>query len=317
MKEAIFISWERHQRTRTLCKKLDIQLFEIVAHAGGIKRYLSSIAQTFSTIRTQKPKTVWVQNPSIVLTMFCTLTRPFFGFKLIVDAHNEAITPYIHDNPIIRFISKLLIRAADNTVVTNTALAEKVSSLYGRPLVIPDFLPDKEPRQPPLDIGTPPHTVTFICTYAPDEPYLEVFKAAGELSELVNVYVTGKIPEHIKKMDLPENVKLLGYLSEADYWEQLYRSHIVIDLTTMPDCLVCGAYEALSIEKPMILSRSKANEDLFPSARLTDNSSYGICESVTYLLSHYLAAVLSGKKNRILKISNENEIMENYRVDDL
>src|SRR5690606_8220682 len=170
---------------------------------------------------------------------------------------------------------------------TNTALAEKVSSLYGRPLVIPDFLPDKEPRQPPLDIGTPPHTVTFICTYAPDEPYLEVFKAAGKLSELVNVYVTGKIPEHIKKMDLPENVKLLGYLSEADYWEQLYRSHIVIDLTTMPDCLVCGAYEALAIEKPMILSRNSASVQYFRSAITCNNSLEQIKDSILLCVKGY------------------------------
>lgn len=287
MKETIFISWERHQRTRTLCKKLDIPLFEVVVKAGRAKRYLSSMVQTFNVIKSNKPKVLWVQNPSIILTTFCTIIRPFFRYKLIVDAHNEAITPYIHDNAFMRLCARLLIRAADNTVVTNSALADKVSKLSGRPLVIPDFLPNREPRRTSLDIGSPPYTVTFICTYAPDEPYLEVFKAVGELPELVNLYVTGKIPEYIKQMDLPENIKLLGFLSEDDYWEQLYRSHIIIDLTTMPDCLVCGAYEALAIEKPMILSRNSASVQYFRSAITCNNSLEQIKDSILLCVKGY------------------------------
>src|SRR5690606_7038749 len=159
--------------------------------------------------------------------------------------------------------------------------------------------PNRAPKQPPLDIGSPPYTVTFICTYAPDEPYLEVFKTAGELSELVNIYVTGKIPEHVKQMDLPENIKLLGFLSEEDYWEQLYRSHIIIDLARMPDSLVCGAYEALALEIPMILSVIEACMKTFYSARLSDNANGSIRDSVLHRLSNYAGTLLECKKNRI------------------
>jgi hypothetical protein len=36
-----------------------------------------------------------------------------------------------------------------------------------------------------------------------------------------------------------------------------------IDLTTREHCLVCGAYESVAVEKPMILSNTKALKDYF------------------------------------------------------
>jgi glycosyltransferase involved in cell wall biosynthesis len=307
MNGAIFISWESHQRTRTLCKKLGIPLFEIVVRAGRIRRYLSSTAQTFTVIRRNKPRVVFVQNPSMVLTVFCTLLKPFLGFKLIVDAHNEAINPYIHNNVVIRSIARFLIRVADSTIVTNAVLADQVSRISGRPIVIPDFLPDREPRQPTVDSQAPPYTVTFICTYAPDEPYLEVFEAARAIPDLVNIYVTGGIPEHVKRMELPENVRLLGYLSEEDYWKQLYQSHLIIDLTTMPDCLVCGAYEAISIQVPAILSESKASKSTFPiGVVLTENSATEIVNAIHHGIDNYHKLTFEVQELRSQFIEKEN-----------
>jgi hypothetical protein len=47
----------------------------------------------------------------------------------------------------------------------------------------------------------------------------------------------------------------------------------VVDLTLMDDCLVCGAYEALSLAKPMVLSNNAASIELFAEAAVfTDNT---------------------------------------------
>src|SRR5690606_17758823 len=38
---------------------------------------------------------------------------------------------------------------------------------------------------------------------------------------------------------------------------------LVLDLTLKPNCLVCGAYEALAAHRPMVLSDNPATVDLF------------------------------------------------------
>ena len=37
----------------------------------------------------------------------------------------------------------------------------------------------------------------------------------------------------------------------------------MLDLTLKPNCLVCGAYEALALQKPMVLTGNPATRDLF------------------------------------------------------
>jgi glycosyltransferase involved in cell wall biosynthesis len=65
---------------------------------------------------------------------------------------------------------------------------------------------------------------------------------------------------------LPGNVHFLGYLPEHDYWAAILGCDAVVDLSLMPDCLVCGAYEALAAGKPMILSDNAASRQLFAGA---------------------------------------------------
>ena len=56
---------------------------------------------------------------------------------------------------------------------------------------------------------------------------------------------------------------------------------MICDLTLKPDCLVCGAYEALALAKPMVLSDNPATREIFGSAAvLTDNSAADIARAV-------------------------------------
>ena len=41
---------------------------------------------------------------------------------------------------------------------------------------------------------------------------------------------------------------------------------VVCDLTLKPDCLVCGAYEALAVGKPMVLSDNPPTRETFGTA---------------------------------------------------
>ena len=71
----------------------------------------------------------------------------------------------------------------------------------------------------------------------------------------------------------PPNVHFTGFLADEDYWQLLRSADAIIDLTSKADCLVCGAYEALALGKPMLLSDNTASRELFgEGAVLTDNS---------------------------------------------
>ncbi len=80
---------------------------------------------------------------------------------------------------------------------------------------------------------------------------------------------------------MPPNVHLTGFLRDPDYWQLLAQATVICDLTLKPDCLVCGAYEALAVGKPMVLSENPATRDIFgPAAVLTGSSPEEIATAV-------------------------------------
>ena len=304
MKDVMFITWEKHQRTRSFCEKLSINLFELVSANRGMARYVENLKKTFGLLVANKPKVLFVQNPSIVLAAFVVCLKPFLGYRLIVDAHNQAIIPFVHDKWIIRVISRWVIRCSQATIVTNSMLAEKVISYGGNPIVFPDLLPNVACRKAlTMPSAGEPFLVTLISTYAKDEPYEEVFQAISALGSTFRMCVTGKVPASLDRQKIPANVELMGFLSHSEYWELLYRSHLVIDLSTMQNCLVCGAYESLAIEKPMLLSANPASISLFGDyAEHVSNSSDAIQSGIKKIVADYdeLATKIALAKQQFL-----------------
>jgi glycosyltransferase involved in cell wall biosynthesis len=169
---------------------------------------------------------------------------------------------------------------ADLTIVTNDELAVDVRSVGGRAFVLPDPLPDC----PAIGVSPAPGLdyVVVISTFAPDEPLGEVLSAARAVPNLT-FFVTGRIGERNAEVraKAPINVHFTGFIEEPDYWSLLAHSCGVVDLTLMPDCLVCGAYEAMALRLPMVLSDNAPTRRLFgTSALLVQNQ----CESIRQAL---------------------------------
>ena len=200
------------------------------------------------------------------------MLRGVGGYSLIVDAHNEAVEPHENPQPWIVWLSRWVIRRADLTIVTNRQLAQIVRQRGGRPFTLPDRIPAPAPGGP-AQVLKGGFNVAVIATFAKDEPMEAIFEAVrgGE----IEVYVTGDS----RKLDaglarrVPPNVHFTGFLAEHDYWDLLRSANGIVDLTLKPDCLVCGAYEALALGKPLLLSANAASIELFDgSAVFTDNS---------------------------------------------
>lgn len=275
-----FLTWSSHRRTSGLAAGLGIELLEVISARRGMARHLELIARTLRLLWTRSFRVIVAQNPSIVLATLLVCLRPLRGYRLVVDAHNEAITPFVHDVAVVRAVSRWLLRRADLTIVTNAELAQRVRQAHGRPFVLPDPLPVLPPDLP--GGASRPAFVVVVCTFAPDEPLDEIFAAAGKLPE-VEFKVTGNSRRCSPALlaSKPANVTLTGFLDEHSYWALLAASQAVLDLTRMPDCLVCGAYEALALGVPMILTDNPAGRRLFGEvAVFTDTAPVRIAAAI-------------------------------------
>jgi len=293
----LMVTWLDHQRTRQLSTGLGFDLAVMTTRHRGVVRYLLLSARTLASLRRHRPRVLIVQNPSMVLAVLAVLLRTYFGLRLIVDAHNAAIAPFARRPWLIARVSQWLLREADLTVVTNRQLAEIVTKQRGKPFVLPDRIP-----VPPTVSGRrlrTGFTVVLIATFAADEPIAEVFEAIQGTDTVV--YVTG---DH-RKMSrdaaakVSANVEFCGFLPDTDYWALLSSVDGVVDLTRTDHCLVCGAYEALAIGKPMLLSRSLASVELFGECALyTDNTPTDIRRQLARLSAQAVplhAAVVSSR----------------------
>lgn len=273
MRKVIWISWLGHRRSTEICDFLEIPFFVIIKNNKSVLEYFRVVVKTLKLIACNKPRLLIIQNPSLILNVIAVMIRPFFRYKLVVDAHNEAVEPYVNQNIIIENVSTKLISFADITIVTNRFLSKTVERNNGRPFILPDRIPTiSNVRKQNL---TEKFSMVLVSTYEKDEPYNNVFKAVSGFENILDLYVTGNYkklkPDYITSV--PGNVHLTGYLSDSDYFALMNSVDVIIDLTCMDNCLVCGAYESVALKTPLILSGNQATKEYFYKGVIyTDNS---------------------------------------------
>jgi glycosyltransferase involved in cell wall biosynthesis len=215
-------------------------------------KYLLQAGGTFRRLRRDRAQVILVASPpvfaTIVVWLYCKLAKA----RYIIDAHTG-----IFDDPRwvwLLPVSKFLARGAQATIVTNEHLQGAVQAWGAKAVVIGDvpvnFLP-----VPPAALG-PGFHVVVVNTFSQDEPLDEILSAAAALPE-VSFHITGN-PKHARRniAHAPSsNVRLTGWLSEAQYTALLRAADAVMCLTTHDHTMQRGAYEAMALEKPLITSR--------------------------------------------------------------
>jgi hypothetical protein len=308
LQKRIWITWEKQRRNSTLSKALNAKLFEFDLKCTRLLRYPVALCKTVAAFVAERPDLIFVQNPSLILALFAVNYGLIADIPVVVDAHNAGVYPFNGRRTWASKLAAYLFKKAFITIVTNNALAEYVSMHGGNAEVMPDPIPE----------FTPPVTkrvlkgnfnVLFICSWADDEPYDEVIQAARLLSKSVYVYITGNSRGKESKYvgNMPENVVLTDYLKEEDFIEMLYSCDVIMDLTTRDDCLVCGAYEAVAAEKPLIVSNSKALMVYFSHGVLyTNNTSSDISAQIDS------AVIMKDDMQNQIKVLKKNMMDEWY-----
>lgn len=306
MKNKLWITWEIQQRNRSMSKALDCELHEIIFKSNRLTRYLRSIVTTIHIYLMKKPSIIFAQNPSIVLAIISILYGRLTNTLVVIDAHNAGINPLEGKNMLVNLLSKYIIKFTQLTIVTNKSLSDHVIKLGGRSAILPDPLPDFNCHNYTRhhDRNTKIN-VLCISSWASDEPYLAVIEAGHYLNSNINIHITGNSKGKEKKYPhaIPDNVILTGFLDETSYIHQLCSSDIAMVLTLRDDCMVCGAYESVTAETPMILSDTPALRTYFSETALyTENNAHSIADAINYAASNLvqLKAITTKSKTTIL-----------------
>lgn len=260
---ACWITWEIQTRNRSISKLIGADLYELISNRTRVIRYVVLINKTIRICKSYQ--IIYAQNPSIVLAFLVVAIGAFTKKTIIIDAHNSGVFPLEGKSSILNHITRLICKSADSVIVTNHALAEEVASYGGNPFILPDPIPHLSIKNG-VSTNNYGSYVFFICTWASDEPYLEVIEAAKKIPTEIKILISGKYSKKIDsttKDHLPENVVLLGFVDEAEYKTLLANALVSIDLTTRENCLVCGAYESAALSTPCIVSESEVNKQIF------------------------------------------------------
>jgi len=277
---ALWIDWGCNLRTRSLARRLEVQVLEIRLGGNRLWRYLRSIRRTVAAIRRLRPGTVIATNPSLVLGLLLLGLRRWYGYVLVADAHYVGVRT-LGDERLLQRALDYYNAHVDLVIVTNEAHARYVAGLGGRPFVCPDPLPDLS-AQIDARVSVPAKCVFLVCSFERDEPYQAAFEAFARLEPLgFTLFVSGNYRRAgVEPARFPW-VHFLGYVSDAQYYAYLSSCAVAMDLTTLEDCLLCGAYEAVAAAKPLVISNTRALADYFgATVVLTENAPEAIAASI-------------------------------------
>lgn len=270
MIEKLWITWHVQARSRNLARELDLPIEELFITDNIFKRHLFSTFWTIGVLIKHRPKFIIIQY-SYLLQLVVKLYKIFNIYKTIIvsDCHTKTLRRKVEGflNCIFWPLKKWSFKKIDLSVITNEGMEKDIVKFTNNYILLPDKIPQIDYKEIP-DLQNQKYLVN-ISSFAVDEPFDEIFEVANLLPKDIKLYWTGKIPKD-KKMpeDIPSNIEFTGYLSFEEYHNLIGNADCILALTTEDGCLQSGAYEALAVEKPMVLSDTEALKSFFKNSAI-------------------------------------------------
>jgi hypothetical protein len=254
------------RRTDTIAARLGLE--RLVIGRRGFRRpwtaplaYPLLAARTIGAILARRPRAVVIVAPPFVASLVVLPVARLVGARIAIDIHTGALLDRRW-----RWSAGILAwacRRADAAIVTLPSLAARLAGRGVDALVIPDPLPDLAGTEAlPAPDAAGAHAaageVVAVCGWGDDEP-IEALVAAAR-NRPWRLALTGR---PTRPVDHPPNVRLTGFLDDAAYVRRLARAAAVVVLTTREDTLLSGAWEAIALGRPLVLSDTAALRSTF------------------------------------------------------
>ncbi|MEW6685534.1 MAG: glycosyltransferase [Candidatus Edwardsbacteria bacterium] len=307
MRKSVFVVWSPFsRRSETLAETLPAKIFLIKGNRKifplRFYRYLIQGWQTFKILHQEKPEIIFVENPPIYAVLFVFLFAKFHHRKFIIDSSTR---PFI----IEKWYHRLFLawhhyfsRHALLTLLHNEELVQFVRSWKINWYVLEDGIPYfksycVQEKRKKMSVGV-------ICSFSSDEPIEEILEATHKIPE-VHFHLTGdkkKLNVKLKKK-LSSNVTLTGFLPDEEYIKLLQSVEVIMVLTTRPHTLLCGAYEAVAVGKPLITSDLPLlRHHFYKGTVYVKNTAEAISQGITKIFPSYHSL-----KRKMVELNEEKE----------
>ena len=303
---SIFLTWERFStRSHNQAKHFgahEVYIYPVHGKKSAwrtVWRYLVSCFVTLRRLRQEKPDVIFTLNQPLPLVALVSLYSRLTGVPYLLDSHSGPFNDPRQN--LFRVFYRDIARRALVNINTNTEHQRLVESWGGRSVIIGDVPIDHERAYPRKELPWP--SIAMVASYGFDEPIAEVIAAAAVTPE-VNYFMTGS-PHKLEpalRDKLPANVNLTGFLSDEDYQSLLVSAQAVMVLTTRDHTMQRGAYEAMSLERPIITSDFEVLRTSFGGGAVyVDNTAAGIAAGVRDLVANHKTYEDAIKTQRVVR----------------
>lgn len=248
-------------------------------------RYAVSAVRTVAYLARRRPRAVIVQAPPVPAAAIAWLWTRLARVPLVIDSHPASFgTEGVRADQIMRPLLAWLAPRAAACIVTTPELGGQVERWGGRYLVVHEApMPWSGQIRPRGCSGR--GRVLFVCTFAPDEPVIEMLEAARRLPD-VAFRITGDIRRLSPEVRdaAPDNIEWVGYLDTDRYVTALRSADVVITLTTRSESVARSAHEAVDALRPLVLTNLPHMRELFPHAVFVENEPESIAGGIAEAL---------------------------------
>jgi glycosyltransferase involved in cell wall biosynthesis len=293
----LFIAWVPFQRRSVTLKRYfgyELKFLTLSFKDRWLRpfEYVIKSIQTLIAFIASSPQVIWLQLPPTPLLYLGWLykTLSWRKVQLIADCHNATFrSPWIRLPGVISLLNRCELVIVHNDWVADQAV--KLGIFQDKLCVLEDPPAEIECDRFSTDSEFTHPWFLFPCSFNQDEPIATVIETACLLPEYRFV-LTGN-PARAKGFhnlaNLPENLKLTGFLPKEDFDRLLCQADVVLGLTKFEGIQLSVANEAIGVGKPMVLSNMKTLKQLFykGSVFVDSSSSESLAKGCQEALSNY------------------------------
>jgi glycosyltransferase involved in cell wall biosynthesis len=307
-----FLAYNITRRSKVLAGHLHAKIITAKVSPVPVVRlfnYPLLIFLTFLDLIAKKFDAVFVQLPPIHAAIPAYLYGKIFRKQIIFDTHSGIFFTHKWYQKIYLNLYSLMLKHIGLNIVHNEDLLTQALLKDTNTIVLEDKIPfPASPFKPGM-----PAAITVICGYGKDEPVQEIIEAARSLPGL-QFNLTGN-SKKLAKQSLPSNLRLTGYLSDTDYLQLLKDSSLIMVLTNRLHTVLCGAFEAVSLTKPLIISDTPTLRKYFYKGVVhTENNAQSIIQAIKNArqnLARLYAEIVELRDEKIKSWQKQFEPVEN------